>query len=64
MHYEYHDHANKIIQIPHAGVEILALVWEERINVMHDNTVVNLISQSLGRNLGLRIALVLESPSK
>ena len=36
-------HANKIIQIPHARVEILTLVGRERINMMYDDAVVNLI---------------------
>lgn len=62
-------HANKIIGIPHARVEILALTRRERIDVMYDNAVVNLVSfkaeiaskisrDNLGASLSPNIALV------
>lgn len=37
-------HTYEIIQIPHARVEILTLTGRQRIDVMHDNAVVNLVS--------------------
>lgn len=37
-------HAYEIIQIPHTRVEILTLAWCQRVDVMHDNAVVDLIS--------------------
>lgn len=37
-------HAYEIIQVPHTRVEILTLSWSQRIDMMYDNAVVNLIS--------------------
>lgn len=37
-------HAYEIIQIPHARVEILTLTWRQRIDMMYDNAVVDLIT--------------------
>ena len=62
-------HTNKIVDVPHAWVEILTLTRRERIDVMYDNAVVNLISlkaeiatkisrDNLGASLSPNIALV------
>ena len=37
-------HAYEIVQIPHTRVEILALTGRQRVDMMHDNAVVDLIS--------------------
>jgi len=37
-------HTYEIIQIPHARVEILTLTGSQRVNMMYDNAVVDLIS--------------------
>ena len=61
--------AYEIVDVPHAWVEILTLTRCERIDVMYDNAVVNLISleaeiaskiscDNLGASLSPNIALV------
>jgi hypothetical protein len=37
-------HTYEIIDVPQAWVEILTLTWGQRVDVMHDNAVVNLIA--------------------
>ena len=37
-------HAYEIVGIPHTWVEILTLSWGQGVDVMHDNTVMDLIS--------------------
>ncbi len=62
-------HAYEIVDIPHAWIETLTLTRRERIDVMHDNSVVNLISleaeiaskiscDNLGASLSPNIALI------
>ena len=62
-------HTNKIVGVPHAWVEILTLTRRERVDVMHYNAVVNLITlkteiaskisrDNLGASLSPNIALV------
>lgn len=61
--------AYEVICVPHARVEILTLARRQRIDVMHDNAVVNLITlkaeiaskisrDDLGASLSPNIALV------
>ena len=62
-------HAYEIVDIPHAWIETLTLTRRERIDVMYDNAVVNLISleaeiaskiscDNLGASFSPNIALV------
>lgn len=37
-------YAYEIVGVPHTWVEILTLAWGQRVDVMHDNAVVNLIA--------------------
>lgn len=62
-------HANEIVGIPHAWVEILTLARCQRVDMMHDNAVMNLVTleteiaskisrDNLGASFSPNIALV------